>query len=100
MHGVRGKSFKAAAAVAVLCLGASASRAEESKQKLELRGGDKLEGKILCVSSRHVVFDGPGGPRFVERSSVLVAKESDGGTIDLTARETNGTRDLCGLFLE
>ena len=37
---------------------------------------------------------------FVERSTVLVAKEADGTTIDLASRETQSTRDLCGLFVE
>ena len=85
---------------AITLLFVAAAHADEPKQKLELRGGDRVEGKILCVGAHWVVVDAAGGPRFIDRSQVIGARESDGSAIDLAARETKETRDVTGLFLD
>jgi len=101
VNGVRSSAFLAAVCITAFAGASNARRsfADEPKQRIELRSGDKVEGKILCVTSRHVLVDAPGGARFVERSSVLVAKDTDGSTIDLASRETQETRDAVGLFV-
>src|SRR5436305_12533391 len=101
MHGIRGNRRAAGVGLCALVLAAasSAARADEPKQRLLLKNGDRLEGRILCVSARHVLLDGAGFQRFVEISSIESAKEADGSTIDLKARETRETRDVVGLFL-
>ncbi len=79
---------------------AGAARADDAKERLELRGGDRVEGRVLCVGAKWVIVDAPGGQRFVDRGSIAAAKAADGSPIDLAARETSETRDVVGLFVD
>jgi hypothetical protein len=98
MYGIRIRRDAGLVCLALALLAGRAS-ADEPRQRLEMRGGDRVEGRILAVTKNHVLMDVAGGQRFVERSQVERAVESDGTRIDLAARETEGTRDVVGLVV-